>query len=80
MVRESADGRSWKTLATLRIEGKDIRDPKLTVIGDRLFLYALPNSSTYATPEGTVLATSDDAATWTRFEPVGPPGWHSPHT
>jgi hypothetical protein len=75
VVRRSSDGRRWDTLATLRFPGKDIRDPKLAVIGGRLFLYALPNSGTYATPEGTVLATSDDAVHWTRFEPVGPDGW-----
>ncbi len=75
VVKRSRNGRSWETLATLRVAGKDIRDPKLAVIGGRLFLYALPNSSTYATPEGTVLATSDDAVDWSPFEPVGPPGW-----
>jgi len=76
VVRRSADGgRSWEPLATLRAPGKDIRDPKLAVIGGRLFLYALPNSSTMATPEGTVLATSDDAVTWSEFVPVGPEGW-----
>jgi hypothetical protein len=75
VVRRSPDGRRWETLARLRVPGKDIRDPKLAVIGGRLFLYALPNSGVAATPEGTVLATSDDAVTWTPFEPVGPEGW-----
>lgn len=75
VVRRSSDGHDWDTLATLRVEGKDIRDPKFAIIGGRLFLYALPNSSTYATPEGTVLATSDDAVHWSAFAPVGPPGW-----
>jgi len=75
IVRRSADGRDWQTLATLRVAGKDIRDPKLAVIDGRLFLYALPNPNTYATPEGTVLATSDDGVHWSDFEPVGPPGW-----
>jgi len=32
IVRRSADGRDWQTLATLRVAGKDIRDPKLAVI------------------------------------------------
>lgn len=75
VVRRSPDGRRWETLARLQVPGKDIRDPKLAVIGGKLFLYALPNSGTMATPEGTVLATSDDAVTWTPFEPVGPEGW-----
>jgi hypothetical protein len=75
VVRLSPDGRHFETLARLPVAGRDIRDPKLAVIGGRLFLYALPNSGTYATPEGTVLATSDDATTWTPFEPVAPEGW-----
>jgi hypothetical protein len=75
VVRRSPDGRRWETLSRLAIPGKDVRDPKLAVIGGRLFLYALPNSGKMATPEGTVVATSDDAVTWTPFEPVGPEGW-----
>ena len=55
--------------------GLDIRDPILAPIGGRLFLYALTNAGFYAIPSGTVLATSDDGAAWSTFEPVGPPGW-----
>lgn len=75
LVKRSTDGRRWETLATLQIPGHDVRDPKLAVIGGRLFLYALPNEGLMATPTGTVLATSDDAVRWTPFEPVGPEGW-----
>jgi hypothetical protein len=75
LVKRSKDARSWETLATLQVPGKDIRDPKLAQIDGRLFLYALPNEGRMATPVGTVLATSDDAVRWTPFEPVGPPGW-----
>jgi len=75
VVRRSPDARRWEALSRLRLPGRDIRDPKLAVIGGRLFLYALPNSGTMAAPEGTVLATSDDAVEWTPFEPVGPEGW-----
>jgi hypothetical protein len=62
-------------VATLRVPGKDIRDPKFALIGDRLFLYALPNEGVFATPEQTVVATSEDGASWSDFQPVGPPGW-----
>jgi hypothetical protein len=75
VVRRSSDGRRWQELARLQVAGKDIRDPKLAVIGGRLHLYALPNPGTYATPEGTVLSTSEDGIRWTPFEPVGPDGW-----
>lgn len=75
VVRRSPDGRTWETLATLGVPGHDIRDPKLAIIGGRLFLYALPNEGLTATPTHTVLATSDDARSFSPFEPVGPPGW-----
>jgi hypothetical protein len=75
LVKRSRDGRSWETLATLRAEGRDIRDPKLLEMNGRLLLYALPNPALYATPEETVLASSEDGVHWTDFEPVGPPGW-----
>jgi hypothetical protein len=75
VVRRSKDGRTWQELARMQVPGKDIRDPKLAVIGGVLHLYALPNSGKMATPEGTVLATSTDAVHWTPFEPVGPEGW-----
>lgn len=75
MVRRSPDAQRWETLAQLQLPGKDIRDPKLIDIDGTLFLYALSNSGAMATPEGTVLATSDDAVDWTPFEPVGPEGW-----
>jgi hypothetical protein len=75
VVRRSKDGRSWEEVARFQVPGKDIRDPKLAVIGGRLHLYALPNSGVAATPEGTVLATSDDGAHWTSLEPIEPDGW-----
>ncbi len=75
LVRVSGDGRTFETVATLRVPGRDIRDPKWAVIGGRLFLYALPNQGLSATPTHTVLATSGDGREWSEFEPVGPPGW-----
>jgi hypothetical protein len=75
VIRRSRDGHHWEELARLAVPGKDIRDPKLAVIGGKLFLYALPNDGRMATPEGTVLATSDDAIHWTPFEAIQPEGW-----
>jgi hypothetical protein len=45
-------------VAELGVAGEDIRDPKFAAIGDRLFLYALPNRGFAAVPYGTVYATS----------------------
>ncbi|CUS03204.2 conserved protein of unknown function [Candidatus Promineifilum breve] len=75
VVRRSADARQWAELAVLDMPDADIRDPKLAVIGDRLFLYALPNNGFEPEPYGTVVSTSDDGIHWTPFEQVGEPGW-----
>jgi hypothetical protein len=68
-------GSRWEPIAELGVPGLDIRDPIFAPIGGRLLLYALTNAGFYAIPSGTVLATSDDGAGWSAFEPVGPPGW-----
>ncbi len=75
VVRRSTDGREWTEVALLGMPGEDIRDPKFAVIGDRLFLYALPNTGFEPEPYGTVVATSDDGLTWSSFAPVEPQGW-----
>jgi len=75
VVRRSADGREWTEVALLGMPGEDIRDPKFAAIGDRLFLYALPNTGFEPEPYGTVVATSDDGLTWSSFTPVEPQGW-----
>ncbi len=75
LIRRSSDARSWEIVATLKVIGKDIRDPKFAAIGDRLFLYALPNEGVFATPEQSVVSTSQDGMSWSDFEPVGPRGW-----
>ncbi len=75
VVRRSADGREWTEVALLGMPGEDIRDPKFAAIGDRLFLYALPNTGFEPEPYGTVVATSDDGLTWSSFTPIEPQGW-----
>ncbi len=73
-VRGSEDGRAWQELALLRLPGRDIRDPKLAVIGGTLFLYALANDDFLALPNETLVATSADGRSWSPFEGVGPDG------
>jgi len=75
VVRSSPDARTWTERARLALPGHDVRDPKLAVMGGRLHLYALKNSGTLATPEGTVLAVSEDGSSWSDFGAVGPEGW-----
>jgi hypothetical protein len=75
IVRRSVDGRSFEQIASLRLPGRDIRDPKLGMIAGRLFLYVQANDSFFAVPSETLVATSENGEQWTAFEPVGaPPG------
>ena len=75
IVRRAPDARTWDKVAELGIAGEDIRDPKFAAIGDRLFLYALPNKGLKATPYGTVYSYSADGTTWAPFETIAQPGW-----
>lgn len=75
VIRRSRDARHWDVVATLQVPGKDIRDPKFAPIGGRLLLYALSNEGFFATPEGSVVAASEDGEHWSEFTPVGPRGW-----
>ncbi len=75
VVMRSPDARAWLTVAELREEGEDLRDPKLVVIRDRLFLYALKNRSTIVKSYTTVCTSSQDGETWDPWQPVEPEGW-----
>ncbi len=75
VLLRSADAHSWIPIAQFDAAGEDIRDPKLAVIGGRLFLYALKNTEFTAEPYQTVFAHSDDGLTWTPFEDIEPAGW-----
>jgi hypothetical protein len=55
--------------------GADIRDPKLAVIGDRLFLYVLRNDQLVAEPSATACTFTDDGVHWAPLAPCGPDGW-----
>jgi len=72
----SADGRDWEPLATLSSPDEDIRDPKLAVIGDRLFLYALVNRSFDPEPYTTVYTSSEDGGrSWLPLQRLAHEGW-----
>jgi hypothetical protein len=72
----SDDARRFERVADFQNEGEDIRDPKLVVIGDRLFLYWLNNRS-FPEPEPylTQVSVSPDGRTWSRGRGVGHEGW-----
>ncbi len=74
VVQRSADAKTWTRLAELSYPGEDIRDPKLAVIGDQLFLYALKNVDPMAEPYSTVFSSSPDGQSWQPWQDVQP-GW-----
>ena len=76
-VKSSTDlGHTWEEVDTFNPTGEDIRDPKFAVIGGRLFLYALKNTSFVAEPYLSVYSHTGDGKTWTPFEAVaGLDGW-----
>ena len=76
VLLRSTDARNWERLARFSVPGEDIRDPKLAVIGDRLFLFALKNTSFDPEPYTTVYTLSLDAGqTWSPFNEVSQKGW-----
>jgi len=66
----------WTDVSSFKAPGDDIRDPKLAVIGGRLFLYALENRDFKAEPYRTVFSSSADGTTWDEFRTLpGLDGW-----
>ena len=63
-------GHTWTGVDTFNPTGEDIRDPKFAVIGNRLFLYALKNTSFVAEPYITVYSYTENGITWSTFEVV----------
>jgi hypothetical protein len=70
-VKNSSDfGHTWMQIDTFNPSGEDIRDPKFAAIGNRLFLYALKNTSFVAEPYITVYSYTEDGIAWTPFKTV----------
>jgi hypothetical protein len=76
-VKVSSDqGHTWGEVNSFNPSGEDIRDPKFAIFGNRLFLYALKNTSFVAEPYITVFSYTEDGRTWTDFEVIpGMEGW-----
>jgi hypothetical protein len=76
-IKVSSDqGHTWLEVDTFNPFGEDIRDPKFAVIGNRLFLYALKNTSFVAEPYITVYSFTEDGVNWSVFDVVpGHDGW-----
>ncbi len=66
---------NWQEIRRFVGAGEDIRDPKLGIINDRLYVFALLNKRFDPEPYKTIVTHSDDGVTWTGFEDVAPAGW-----
>ncbi len=75
VVRRSEDARRFEEVAAFRVPGEDIRDPTFAVIGDRLFLYVMPNRERSPRPYTTLFASSADGRAWSDLAEVSPGGW-----
>jgi hypothetical protein len=76
-VKVSTDlGRTWLEVNSFAPFGEDIRDPKFAAIGNRLFVYALKNTSFVAEPYITVYSYTEDGVKWSIFDVIpGLDGW-----
>ncbi|MBN1346729.1 MAG: exo-alpha-sialidase [Phycisphaerae bacterium] len=75
VLHRSLDARNWAEVATFKIRKQDIRDPKLAVVGDMLFLYVLKNKDLNPEPYTTAYATSASGVKWSELRDVEPKGW-----
>jgi hypothetical protein len=68
VIARSSDATAgtWQTVATVKGPGhNDVRDPLITDINGRLFLYFLPNFQFDPEPNTTYYCYSDDGVMWT---------------
>jgi hypothetical protein len=75
IVRRSPDARAWEELAEFQVPGEDVRDPTFAAIGDRLFFYAMKNTTFEAEPYLSVVTSTTDGKNWTELKDVQPEGW-----
>ncbi len=76
VLLKSSDMISWQINRTINNPGEDIRDPKLAVIGTRLFIYFLKNAGFIADPYATSYQFTEDGITWSATTDIlGQDGW-----
>jgi len=75
VLLRSKNCKTWEKISEIKYAGLEFRDPKLTVIKNDLFLYALKNSSYDPEPSQTFYATSKDGYIWSEFKKIEPEGY-----
>lgn len=74
-VWRSEDSRQWEKVAEISNPGEDIRDPKMVVINDTIFMYVLRNTAFEAEPYDTYYTSSKDGVNWHSIKSIGHGGW-----
>lgn len=74
-VASSEDEQSWRYEVSFRL-GRDLREPRLLSLGDKLFLYAsrLGDDAFDFEPEGVSVSERRADGSWSALEPTGPAG------
>ncbi len=74
-VASSADELTWRYETSFRL-GRDLREPRLLSLGDRLFLYVarLGSNAFDFQPEGVSVSERLADGSWSGLEPTGPAG------
>lgn len=75
ILLRSKDCKSWEKICEIKYERLEFRDPKLAVINNILFLYALKNSVYDPEPSQSFYAVSKDGVTWSDFKQIEPKGY-----
>ena len=71
----STDAQNWELIARFSAAPEDIRDPKFSSIGERLYLYVLLNRTFNPEPYTTAFTYSEDGENWMPIKPIQPGGW-----
>jgi hypothetical protein len=75
LIWRSKDAREWEKVTEFKAARGEYRDPTFGAIGDRLFLYVLPNVERNPEPFTTAYSLSDDGGSWTEMVEAEPNGW-----
>lgn len=71
----SVDAHNWELVREFRPEQWEYRDPTFGQVGDRLFIYFLPNRDRNPEPFTTAFTWSSDGTDWTPVQDVANEGW-----
>ena len=75
VLSRSSDAHHWQEVRKFDGAGQDIRDPKLGIVNDQLFLYALLNQKFDPEPYKTIVTSSPNGLDWAAIQAITPDGW-----